>query len=246
MDVLKKAARAIGKEGEKGDDVEGATRVTRAKSAVVGKEDIKTGRKQVLKACSELGCNTKAKGKGKCRKHGAYGVCTTAGCNTNAHSKGLCAKHGAYGECTVSGCSTAAQPSGFNSGKCGKHGGGTQKICGTVGCSTKAVARGHCWKHGGGSQTICAEEGCATKANARGLCAKHGGNNRPNKGTRDKKLQCTYPGCKEKEHFELLCKGHLYGNCGVAGCTNHAMDKGGLCTKHVKDCPPPPTMEPPA
>ena len=60
-----------------------------------------------------VGCNSNAKMRGLCKRHGAHGECRLNDCSTNAVGRGLCAKHGGRktAPCSVDGCKNIAHRS---------------------------------------------------------------------------------------------------------------------------------------
>eukprot|EP00729_Bicosta_minor_P007310 gene7310-biopygen16918 len=194
--------------------------------------------------CSVEGCTTKAKARGLCSKHGAYGKCVTMGCVTNARKrgghcfahgkkvacahpncstplvpgKGVCVKHGAFGICTAWGCKTNAHAG--KKGHCFKHS-KDKPTCSTSDCSNDVVARGLCEKHG--ARGFCSTAGCDTGARKDGLCKKHGA----------KKI-CTFNDCKTYAVARGLCVRHGGGSskvCDIEGCKTLAHARG-RCGRH--------------
>ncbi|KAL3665194.1 hypothetical protein V7S43_009823 [Phytophthora oleae] len=95
------------------------------------------------KKCSQEGCNTSAKHRGLCWKHGGSVVCKENGCDKKAKARGLCWAHGGGTKCRNAQCIKVAVSNGF----CWAHGGG--KRCAVGGCIKPAYGRTHnlCQKH---------------------------------------------------------------------------------------------------
>ena len=151
---------------------------------------VKKKRVQVLKQCSEDGCNNKAWKQGRCGTCHAKATgekrvlkqCSEEGCNNNAYKQGRCfsCQAKATGEkrkqCSEEGCDKEAR----KQGRCGtcyaKATGEKPKQCSEDGCDNQAKKQGRCLtchaKATGEKQVRkqCSEDGCDNKANKQGRC----------------------------------------------------------------------------
>ena len=112
-----------------------------------------------VKRCSVDGCDTPAKLRGLCQRHGGGSMCVVEGCERGAKVRNLCGEHGGSKKCTVPGCVKLDRGRGF----CQKHGelvGVGAPTCAAPSCEKKAVSKTKrlCAEHGGGRR--CVAPGC--------------------------------------------------------------------------------------
>lgn len=102
--------------------------------------------------CEVAECQSTARLRGRCIRHGGGKKCSIDGCQTSAYARGLCVKHGGGKRCIVNECLAAAR---YRSDFCKEH--ANERVCEVEGCEEFQWRKRLCKEHlkrFGNSETV--------------------------------------------------------------------------------------------